>query len=67
MEVMELQLFQIVKDDAVKILYSQYVNKFGKFSSGHRTGKVFIAIPKKGNAKEYSNSDIVVPISPGAR
>ena len=47
-----VELFQILKDDAVKILYSQYVNKFGKFSSGHRTGKVFIAIPKKGNAKE---------------
>ena len=29
-----------------------YASKFGKLSSGHRTGKVFIPIPKKGNAKE---------------
>ena len=35
--------------------WTWYVNKFGKFSSGHRTGKVFIPIPKKGNAKECSN------------
>ena len=35
---------------------TKYVTKFGKLSSGHRTGKgVFILIPKKGNAKEYSN------------
>ena len=32
-----------------------YASKFGKLISGHRTGKdVFIPIPKKGNAKEYS-------------
>ena len=31
---------------------TQYASKFGKLSSGHRTGKgVFIPIPKKGNAK----------------
>ena len=32
----------------------QYASKFGKLSSGHRTGKgqVFIPVPKKGNAKE---------------
>ena len=35
---------------------TQYASKFGKLSSGHRTGKrsVFIPIPKKGNAKECS-------------
>ena len=32
------ELFQILKDDAVKCC-SQYAGKFGKFSSGHRTGK----------------------------
>ena len=32
-----LELFQILKDDAVKVLHS-YVSKFGKLSSGHRTG-----------------------------
>ena len=30
--------FQILKDDAVKVL-PQYASKFGKLSSGHRTGK----------------------------
>ena len=34
---------------------TQYASKFGKLSNGHRTGKVFIPIPKKGNAKECSN------------
>ena len=34
---------------------TQYSSKFGKLSSGHRTGKgVFIPIPKKSNAKECS-------------
>ena len=32
------ELFQILKDDAVKVLH-QYASKFGKLSSGHRTGK----------------------------
>ena len=31
-------LFQILKDDAVKVLHSIYHN-IGKLSSGHRTGK----------------------------
>ena len=31
---------QILKDDAVKVLQiCQHVSKFGKFNSGHRTGK----------------------------
>ena len=32
-----VELFQILKDDAVKVLH--YTIKFGKLSSGHRTGK----------------------------
>ena len=32
-----VELFQILKDDAVKVLH-QYARKFGKLSSGHRTG-----------------------------
>ena len=35
-----VELFQILKDDAVKVCCAQYVSKFGKLSSGHRTGKV---------------------------
>ena len=33
-----VELFEILKDDAVKVLYSN-ASKFGKLSSGHRTGK----------------------------
>ena len=33
-----VELLQILKDDAVKVLHSS-ANKFGKLSSGHRTGK----------------------------
>ena len=33
-----VKLFQILKDDAVKVLHS-YASKFGILSSGHRTGK----------------------------
>ena len=33
-----VELFQILKDDAVKAL-TQYASKFGKLSSGHRTAK----------------------------
>ena len=33
-----VELFQILKDDAVKVL-TQYASKFGKLSSGHSTGK----------------------------
>ena len=34
-----VELFQILKDDAVKML-QQYASKFGKLSSGHRIDKV---------------------------
>ena len=33
-----VELFQVLKDDAVKVR-TQYASKFGKLSSGHRTGK----------------------------
>ena len=51
-----VELFQILKDDAVEVC-TQYASKFGKLNSGHRTGKgrSFIPIPKKDNAKECSN------------
>ena len=44
---------------------TQYTSKFGKLSSGHRTGKdqFFIPIPKKGNAKECSNYHTISLIS----
>ena len=34
----QFELFQILKEDAVKVLHS-YASKCGKLSSGHRTGK----------------------------
>ena len=33
-----VELFQILKDDAMKVLHSN-ASRFGKLSSGHRTGK----------------------------
>ena len=33
-----VELFQILKNDVVKVC-TQYASKFGKLSSGHRTGK----------------------------
>ena len=43
---------------------TQYASKFGKLSSGHKTGKgVFIPIPKKASVKECSNYCTVALIS----
>ena len=42
---------------------TQYASKFGRLSSGHRTGSNFIPIPKKGSAKECSNYCTIVLIS----
>jgi len=63
-EVMEFQL-SYFKSLMMLLLRccTQYVSKFEKLSSGHRTGKgVFIPIPKKGNVKECSNYHIIVHI-----
>ena len=49
-----VELFQILKDDIVKVLHS-ICQQIGKLSSGHRKRSVFILIPKKGSAKECSN------------
>ena len=58
-----VELFQILKDDAVKVLHS-ICQQFGKLSSGHNWKRsVFIPIPKKGNAKECSNYYTIALIS----
>ena len=44
-----VELFQILKDDAVKVLYSN-ASKFGKLSSGHRTGKGQFSFQSQGKA-----------------
>ena len=47
-----VELFQVL----LLKCFTQYASKYGKLSSGHRTGKVsFHSNPKKGNAKERSN------------
>ena len=51
-----VELFQVLKDDAVKVLYSicQQIWKTQQWPWNWKRS-VFIAIPKKGNAKECSN------------
>ena len=62
-----VELFRILKDDAVKVLHS-YASKSGKFSSGHRTGKcIFIPVPKKGNDKECSNNHTIALLSQASK
>ena len=50
------ELFQILKDDAVKVLHSlcQQIWKTHQWPQDWKSS-VFIPIPKKGNAKECSN------------
>ena len=57
------ELFQILKDDAVKVLHS-VCQKIWKTQQWPQEWKklVFTVIPKKGNAKECSNYHTVVPI-----
>ena len=59
-----VELFQILKDDAVKLLHSicQQIWKTQQWSQD-RKRSVFIAVPKKGNAKECSNYSTVALIS----
>ena len=51
-----IELFQILKDDAVKVLHSicQQIWKTQQWPQDWKRS-VFIPIPKKGNAKECSN------------
>ena len=59
-----VELFQIVKDDAVKVLHSicQQVLKTQQWPQDWKRS-VFIPIPKKGNAKECSIYLTIVLIS----
>ena len=56
-------LFQILKDDAVKVLYSmcQQIWKTQQWPQDSK-GSVFIPTPKKVNAKECSNYHTIVLI-----
>ena len=57
-------LFQILKDDAVKVLHSicQQIWKTQQWPQNWRRS-VFIPIPKKGHAKEFSNYGTIARIS----
>ena len=65
-----VELFQILKDDAVKVLHS-VCQKIWKTQQSPQTQQwpqdwkrsVFIPIPKKGNAEEGSNYHIIEVIS----
>ena len=59
-----VELFQILEDDAVKVLYSicQQIWKTQQWPQDWKRS-VFIPIPKKGNAKECSNYFTIVLIS----
>ena len=59
-----VELFQILKDDAVKVLHSicQQIWKTQQWRQDWKSS-VFIPIPKKGNDKECSNSSTIALIS----
>ena len=58
------ELFQILKDNAVKVLHSvcQQIWKIQQWPQNWKR-LVFISIPKKGNAKECSNCHTTALIS----
>ena len=58
-----VELFQILKDDAVKVLHSICQQIWKKQWPQDWKRSVFIPIPKKGNAKESSNYHTIVFIS----
>ena len=60
----QLELFQILKDDAVKVLHSicQQIWKTPQWPQDWKRS-AFIPIPKKGNAKESSNYCTIAVIS----
>ena len=59
-----VELFQILKDNAVKVLHSicQQIWKTQQWPQDWKRA-VFIPVPKKGNAKECSNYCIIALIS----
>ena len=63
-EGIQVELFQILKDDAVKVPHSICL-QIWKIQQWPQDWKrlVFIPVPKKGNAKEYSNYCTIALIS----
>ena len=63
-----VELFQILKDDAVKVLHSicQQIWKTRMWPQDWKRS-IFIPIPKKGNAKECSKYPTIALISHGSK
>ena len=63
-----VELFQILKDDAVKVLHSIY-QQIWKTQQWLQDWKrlVFIPVPKKGNTKECSNYHTIALFSHGSK
>ena len=61
-----VELFQILKDDAVKVLHSIY-QQIWKTHKWPQDWKRSVFIPKKGNAKECSNYCTTALISPTSK
>ena len=63
-----VELFQMLKDDAVKVLHSicQQIGKTQQWPQDWKRS-VFIPIPKKGNAKDCSNYCTIALISGAAK
>ena len=63
-----VELFQIVKDDVVKVVHSrcQQIWKTQQWPQAWKRS-VFIPIPKKGNGKECSNYHTIALISPASK
>ena len=59
-----IELFKILKDDAIKVLHSicQQIWKIQQWPQGWK-GSIFIPIPKKGGTKECSNPRTIALIS----
>ena len=63
-----VELFQILKDDAMKVLHSicQQIGKTQQWPQDWKRS-VFFPIPKKGNAKEFSNYHTIALISQASK
>ena len=62
-----VELFQILKDDAVKVLYSIYQQIWKTQQLQDWKRPVFIPVPKLGNAKECSNYGKIAFISQASK
>ena len=62
-----VELFQILKDHSVKVLYSVTQQIWNTQQWPQDWKGVFIPVPKKGNAKECSNYHTIVLITYGSK